>query len=556
MRSLAYRRPRPRLGRDGIIDARAAKEILLFEGFRLDPGAGGLFQRDGADILVPVAIGSRAVDLLVLLVRRHGELVSKDEIVTTVWPGMIVVESNLPTQIWALRRVLDRERANGSCIQTVARRGYRFVAAVTHLPAQARPASPWVSSAVATRQPMLAPPLSLVVLPFEDFSARLDQHHFADRITDDLTTDLSRFTSMRVVSRNTALTYRNKPVDVKQIGRELGVRYLLEGSVHPSANHVRVNARLIDAETDTHLWAERFDRDPDNMFGMQDETTKRTAVSLYQALIGADASRQAEYPDPLEYVLRGRAATLKPRKHEVYAQATSLFERALALDPQLPEAQSAMADHLACRVLDEMADAAAADIARAEELAEQAVAASPRTAFSHVAKGQVLLAQGRYKEAMLEYETASAINPGWPHLYGHLSDCKLWTGSIEEATPLAEQAIRIHQRDYSIASWYFSIGRVHLLQARTNEAITWLEKARSANPQLPMVHAWLAAAYALNGEIERGAAELAWAGGLSRDGRYSSIPRLKAVGHFGVPKVRALLESTFVAGLRKAGMPE
>ena len=99
MRSLAYRRPRPRLGRDGIIDARAAKEILLFEGFRLDPGAGGLFQRDGADILVPVAIGSRAVDLLVLLVRRHGELVSKDEIVTTVWPGMIVAESNLPTQI-------------------------------------------------------------------------------------------------------------------------------------------------------------------------------------------------------------------------------------------------------------------------------------------------------------------------------------------------------------------------------------------------------------------------------------------------------------------------
>jgi tetratricopeptide (TPR) repeat protein len=203
-----------------------------------------------------------------------------------------------------------------------------------------------------------------------------------------------------------------------------------------------------------------------------------------------------------------------------------------------------------------MADAAAADIARAEGLAEEAVAASPRTAFSHVAKGKVLLAQGRYNEAILEYETARAINPGWPHLYGDLSDCKLWTGSIQEAIPLAEEAIRMHERDYSIASWYLSIGRVHLVQSRTYEAIVWLEKARSANPQLPMVHAWFAAAWALNGEAERAAAEVAQARGLSRDGRYSSIARLQAAGRFGVPKIQALVENTFLAGLRKAGMPQ
>ena len=113
----------------------------------------------------------------------------------------------------------------------------------------------------------------------------------------------------------------------------------MEGSVHPSANHVRVNARLIDAETDTHLWAKRFDRDPDSLFGVQDEIRKRATVSLYQALIGADASRQAEYPDPLEYVLRGRAATLKPRKREDYAQAIGMYERALELDPQFAEAK-------------------------------------------------------------------------------------------------------------------------------------------------------------------------------------------------------------------------
>ena len=501
------------------MDARTVEDIFLFEGFRLGPAAGGLFQRDDAGIFVPVALGSGALDLLVLLVTRYGDLVSKDEILSAVWPGLTVADSNLPTQIWALRRVLDRGRPNGSCIQTVARRGYRFIAEVRHPPAEVLPASPWVSSPVANRQPITAPPLSLVVLPFENFCARPDQHYFADRITDDLTTDLSRFSFMRVTSRKTALTYRNKPVDAKQIGRELGVRYVLEGSVHPSANHVRVNTRLIDVETDTHLLARRLDRDPDNLFGVPDEATKRTAVSLYQALISTEALRATDYPGALEYVLRGRAATMTQRKCEVYTQATGLFEQALALDPHSAEAQSAVADHLACRVLDEMADMAAADLARAEGLAEQAVAASPRTAFSHVSRGHVLLAQGRYEEATLEYETASSINPGWPHLYGHLSDCKLWTGSIEEAVPLAETAIRIHERDYSIASWYLSIGRVHLMQSRNGEAIVWLEKALSANPQLPMVHAWLAAAYALNARIECAAAELAHARGLNRDGR-------------------------------------
>jgi TolB-like protein/Flp pilus assembly protein TadD len=452
--------------------------------------------------------------------------------------------------------VLDHGRIQGSCIQTVAGRGYRFIAEVTHPSAEVLPASPWVSSAVANRQPITAQPLSLLVLPFDNFITRADQQSFADRITDNLTMDLSLFTSMRVTSRKTALTYGNKPVDAKQIGRELGVRYVLEGSVHPSANHVRVNARLIDAETDTHLWAGRFDRDPNSLFGVQDEITKRATVSLYQTLVGLEASRKTDYPGALDYVLRGRAHTLKPRKRENYAQAIDLFEHALALDPQFAEAQSWLAAHLAGRALDEMADATSADITRAKGLAEQALAASPRTAFAHLAQGEVLLAHGLYQEATLEFETASAINPGFPHLYGALAGCKLWIGSMEEAIPLAKQAIRMHPRDYDIASWYLSIGRVHLLQSRICDAIVWLEKARSANPQFPTVHAWLAAACALNGETERARAELAEARGLSRDGRYSSIARLKAAGHFGVPQIRALVENNLFLGLCKAGIPE
>ena len=538
------------------MDALGAEEIFLFEGFRLDRGAGGLFRADGSGTQVPVAIGSRALDLLVLLVSRRGDLVGKDEIMTAVWPGLTVADSNLPTQIWALRRVLDRGRLQGSCIQTVAGRGYRFVARVTHPVAEVRPRSPWVSSAVANRQPNTAPPLSLVVLPFDNFTTRADQQSFADRITDNLTIDLSRFTSMRVTSRSTARTYRNKPVDAKQIGRELGVRYVLEGSVQPSANHIPVNARLIDARADTHVWAERFDCDPGDQSGIQDEVTKRSAVGLYAELLRAEASQASEHPDALACILQGRAAKLKPLERDDYADAISLFEKALVLDPHSAEAKGWLADSLASRALYEMTDAAAADIARAAGLAAQAVAASPRSAFAHFAKGRVLSAQGRYKEAIPEYEAASAINPGWPHPYGDLGECRLWTDSMAETIPLVEQAIRICSGGSFTASWYLNIGRVHLMQSRTNEAIVWIEKASNAEPELPSARVWLAAACALNGDIERAAIELAQAQRLSRDGRYWSIARLKVVGHFGVPKIRALVENAFFAGLRRAGMPE
>ena len=538
------------------MDASGAEKIFLFKGFRLDLRAGGLFRADESEPQAPVAIGSRALDLLVLLVTRHGDLVSKDEIMTAVWSGLTVAESNLPTQIWALRRVLDRGRLQGSCIQTVSGRGYRFVASVTHLAAAVRPTGPWISSPAATHQPIAAPRLSLVVLPFDNFSDRRDHHYSAHRITDNLTTDLSRFTGMRVISRRTAFTYRGKPVDVKQIGRELGVRYVLEGSVQPSANHVRVNARLIDARADTHLWADGFDFDPGDQLGMQNEITKRSAVGLYAELLRAEASQATEHPDALGCILQGRAAKLKPLERDDYADAISLFERALALDPHSAEAQGWLADSLASRALDEMADAAAADIARAAGLAAQAVAASPRSAFAHFAKGRVLSAQGRYKEAIPEYEAARAINPSWPHPYGYLGECKLWTGSIEDTIPLVEQAIRICSGGSFTASWYLNIGRVHLMQSHTNEAITWLERTCGAEPQLPRAHAWLASAYALNSETERAAAELAQARGLSRDGRYSTVGRLKTAGCPGVPKTRALLEATYLAGLRKAGMPE
>jgi TolB-like protein/Flp pilus assembly protein TadD len=412
-------------------------------------------------------------------------------------------------------------------------------------------------SPTASSSPPGAPPrLSIIVLPFTNLSDDREQQYFADGITEDLTSDLSRLENMFVISRNTAFTYRNKPIDTKQIGRELCVRYVLEGSVRRSGNQLRVSAQLIDAATDAHLWTERFDRDTGDLFALQNEITSCLANALGVELIAAEAARRTEHPDALDYILRGRAARLRPNSRDVYAEAIRLFEHALALDPQSVEAQSRLANVLASRVLNGMTDSAAADLARAEGLVNQAMATSPRSAYAHLVKGDVLFAQHRWEEAVLEYETALASHRNMADALNELGWCKLFTGSIDEVIPLVEQSIRLSPRDRGIGSRYKLIGAVHLLQSRTDEAIVWLEKARSAVPAEPGCRSCLAAAYALRGETERAAAELAEARRLSNDDRFSSLARLKAVGHLGVPKTRALFEATLFAGLRKAGMPE
>jgi adenylate cyclase len=423
--------------------------------------------------------------------------------------------------------------------------------AVADLPASSAPLATPVSQSSG------APRLSIVVLPFANMSGDPEQGYFADGLTEDLTTDLSRIADMLVISRNSAFTYKDKVVNAKQIGRELSVRYLLEGSVRRSGNRVRVNAQLIDAETDVHVWAERFDGDTGDLFAVQDEITSRIAVTLDLELVGAEAARPTDHPDALDYILRGRAARLKPPSRENRAEAIGLFERALTLDPQSVEAQSRLATALAARVLDNMTDRAAADILRAERLAGQALAASPRNPLAHYAKGQVLRAQGRPGEAILEYEIALASDHNWVNAYSALGYCKLYSGLIDGVIPLVEQAIRLSPRDPEIGNCYFRIGQVHMVQSRTDEAIVWLEKARSANPRHPQFHAYLASAYALKGDTERAADELVEAQTLSGDDRYSSIVRLRSAAvYLGVPEALALFENTFFAGLRKAGMPE
>jgi tetratricopeptide (TPR) repeat protein len=334
------------------------------------------------------------------------------------------------------------------------------------------------------------------------------------------------------------------------------VRYVLEGSVRRSGNQFRINAQLIDAETDVHLWAERFNGDTSDLFALQDEITSRIAISLNLELMYAEAARPVEHPDALDYILRARAALRRPPNPNDYAHAIELLDHALLLDEHSVEARCFCANALAGRVLDGMSTSLAGDLERAEQLTRAAAAAAPRSALVPFARGGILRAQGRPHEAIPEYETAIAFNRNWVNAIAALGWCKFFSGSLKEVIPLHERVIRLSPRDPEIGPWYFRIGRVHLVQSRTEEAIVWFEKAVRANPHHPLIHAHLASAYALISQLELASAELAEARRLSSDDRYQSMSRLIAVSYWGVPAVRQLFEATYFAGLRKAGVPE
>jgi TolB-like protein/DNA-binding winged helix-turn-helix (wHTH) protein/Flp pilus assembly protein TadD len=600
------------------MDGPGSANVVLFEAFRLDLPGGGLFRLDHAGTTTPVSISSRALDLLGLLVARQGQLVSKDAIMEAVWPGTIVEEGNLTVQISALRRILDENRNEGSCIQTVPGRGYRFIAPVTRgepaAPPQSTPSPrngrghPVVDNTKledpvplgqigSTLEPMRRaehrrrgrvvaavigalclisvvvvgtarwhgpwfkavhpmPRLSIAVLPFTNLSDDREQRYLADGITEDLTTDLSRIAPMFVISHRTAFGYRDNRADIQQIGHELSVRYFVEGSVRRSGDEVLVDAKLIDAESGSLLWAERFKRDAGDFFTLQDEITSRIAVALNLELLTAAATRSVEHPDALDYILRGRAVYLRVSPRDGHAEAISLFERALALDPRSLEAQSRLAMALTARLLDEVTESAEADIRRAQELIGQALTNSPHDPLAHYAKGLLLRAQHRCGDAVPEYEAAIAFNRNWASAYADLGWCKFLVGSIEQAMPLMERAADLSPRDPQIGNWDSRIGLTYLVQSRLNDAVLWLEKARGAAPELPWVHLRLAAAYGLQGEIERAAAEIAEAQRMDGQGPDLTIAHLKVPGFSSGTKTSALFDTTYFAGLRKAGMPE
>ena len=291
-----------------------------FGPFRLDSEAGILFRRGE-----PVALGSRAVGLLRVLVERHGIPVSKDTLMETAWAGLAVEESNLPVQIAALRRVLSAAPGGERWIETLPRRGYRFVG----------PVDAQEEKVVSSPLPSPEKP-SLAVLPFQNLSGDPEQEYFADGMVEEITTALSRIRWLFVTARTSSFSYKGQAVDVRQIGRELGVRYLLEGSVRKGGNRVRITYQLIDAGTGAHLSADHFDGSLEDVFELQDKVASSIAGVIEPALETAETARSTGRPttDLTAYDLYLRAYAMVWSSARQIPEALDLLEQAIARDPR------------------------------------------------------------------------------------------------------------------------------------------------------------------------------------------------------------------------------
>jgi TolB-like protein/class 3 adenylate cyclase/Flp pilus assembly protein TadD len=404
-----------------------------------------------------------------------------------------------------------------------------------------------------------APRLSFVVLPFENLSRDPDQEYFADGITDDLTTDLSPISGSFVIARNTAFTYKGKPTDVKQIGRELGVRYVIEGSARRSGDQVQVNVQLIDAESGSHVWADRFETDRRNLAEAQSEITGRLARSLNLELV-RDVGRRIEQerevdPDARDLVMRGWAQLYRSASSANYREAQQTFEQATALDPRSVDAQIGLAVALVHTLVNGWSTSVERDESRAEELLSEAFVRDPDSPLAHYGLGVLRRMEGRLAEARTELQAALTLDRNNNTAEMQLGLVLMWLGQPEAGIPHIEKSIRLNPHDPAIAARYWALGAAHLVLGHVDEAIGHLGAARAANPRLWFIHLWLAGALGLKGDIED--AKTALAESLKLHPRISSFAALHAYyPQETKPAYAALRERTMDLGLRRAGFPD
>ncbi len=457
----------------------ADDEVLAFGRWVLRPRARTL-RHDGR----PVELGARAFDLLAALLRADGELLTKDALMRQAWPGVIVEENNLHTQIGAIRRALGAER---DAIITVAGRGYRF-----GLPVQRRAQATGAAAASS---------LSIAVLPFHPIGACTVLAALAEGVTDTLTTDLARVLSGgTVASRSSAAALASRGATVRQIGEELGVRYVLEGSVAAGQGQVRVNAQLIDAAADMHLWAERFDQPRGGgMLDAQDAIVARLARLVAVRMVLAEAHRVAGEPGggPERIVLQAQGVALTSRMSaEGAAACRALFGQALALDPDNLEAAAGLAQVESYAVVNGHVPAAErpARLAEVEVLTAHVLAAQPGHVGALRAHSVALRATGRFEDAIAATQALLACAPGDPPACREMGLCRLYLGEPAEAVRWFRQAEQSGPGDPARWTWLQGLGRALLHGGQDEEAVVVLRALVEAHPDWAFGHGLLAAA--------------------------------------------------------------
>jgi adenylate cyclase len=577
--------------------AASREKAFCFAEYTLDLGRGCLRSGDREIDLRP-----KGFALLRYLVENAGRLVTKEELMETIWPNIVVTDESLARCVSDVRRALNDGEQR--IIKTALRRGYLFAAPVT-LAAPADGASPATASTAetllavpgSTRRPnlgrirlvvagvaaalMLAvgifwtlfrpahfpevagtvAPLSIVVLPFANLGGDPTQDYLADVITDELTTSLSRICGSFVIARSTAFTYKGKAIDVKQIARDLGVRYVLEGSEQQGGNRIRVSAQLISADTGAHLWADQFDTDRADLLTTQDEIVTRLARALEIEISAIEAAR-IKRTRPGDQAAEDLALRCQAGVNNGPSLGTAerdaaydLCERALQIDGRNVLALSIAAYKYALLATSGLSADRQADIRQGEDLVARALALEPDNYRAHHAKSILLIAQKRHEEALVEAERSLALNPSFIPAYNALCLANNLLSRPETTLEIADRAIRLSPRDPGIYFLYWGKGLAYSMLKEDAQAIEWLRRSVALAPQFRSAQRTLAAELALNGQ-EREAHEVLQRY-LSLKSPTRTIAETRAFTRTLTDNPAFLANSDrLVEGLRKAGMPE
>jgi TolB-like protein/class 3 adenylate cyclase/tetratricopeptide (TPR) repeat protein len=402
--------------------------------------------------------------------------------------------------------------------------------------------------------PLSAPRLSVVVLPFANVGGDPEQDYFIDGVTESLTTDLSRIGGLFVIARNSAFSYKGKAIDVRQVGRELNVRYVLEGSVQRSGKRLRVNVQLIDAESGKHLWAERFEKPVTDLFDVQDEIVSRLAYPLGAQLVVAEARRaeRSVHPDAMDLIFQGHACVYRGLTLEYMTQARGFFERALAIDHRSIGALVGMAIVDVTMGGSLLTDDRTLRCLAAETNAIKALSLAPNHAMAHHVLGVAYLLTNRAKLGISECEYALALDRNLADAHGSIGAAKFFMGRGAETEGHINEALRISPRDVSAYTWMHIVGAAKMQSGADAEAVGWLRRSIEANRNFPFTHFLLAAAFGLLGALDE--ARAAAKAGLALDPSFT-IRRLRVTVSSDNPVFLAGRER-FYEGMRVAGVPE
>jgi len=474
-----------------------ADDELRFGPFRLDTTKRTL-ERDGR----PVRLGSRALDILCALAAARGDVVSKDALMAKVWPGQIVEENAIQVQVSALRKALDEDRTGPDYIVTVPGRGYRLIDRAPSRLASDREGK-------AARDPARPEDRSLAVLPFQNLSSDPEQEYFADGMVEDIIAGLSRISWLPVIARNSSFAYKGKTIDVKQIGRDLGVRYVLEGSVRKTGDRIRITVQLIDAETGVHLWVERYDRQLDDVFALQDEIAMSVVGAIEPNLRKAELERiKRKRPDSLDaydLVLQALpyAYSHMPDKAAI---AIPLLEKALVLEPGYAAAHAPLA--LCYHARYGRAGLHEEDRAAAIRHAHAAISGGGDDAIALGIAGFVIAMDERdHRTAQELFERALTLSNSNALSLSCSALALSWMGKTAIAIERAQRALRLSPFDPLNYLAYNALAISYFHLKNYEQARDAARRSIKSNPQFGMSHAFLAAALVRLGCLEEAKAE-------------------------------------------------